>query len=286
MDAFKFDNNFAWAGINIILYNVWIDNLYTGPSDNLAKKINFTDIGFEYKATSSSNWEIISISGMDSDWTVPIDSKSTSTISFDNIDLCGIINTTNRLHPYLVAIKMLTPNKSYDIRSYYKVGNTVTYYNAQTITTLTDENQNIDWVKGTGWDDYDEITQAEYSDCFDFIVNLVNSFCNYKQTVTFNIGSPVSGVAAQTSGYEITAAPKYANYKGILLHELGHIVTQRWTTDDDIIKFMEWASHIPYAKWRWQDGHCYPMLSPSQSYRENLAAYYRVAAAFQVSLLS
>lgn len=282
MDSFKYSNNYAWAGITVIMYNIWLEPLFSSMGDNPVKKINFEDVGFGYKKSTDSNYDFYSVLDLDSNWLSPKGNHD-DIQKINNIIFYGVSSKNEYFNPYMVIVTNLSPNTSYDFTAYYTINGTKVNYNTQTIITLVDENKNLVLQKDSTWDSYigtEKYTKGEES--LNTVMTIVNQLCNISKTITVQIG-PSSG-AAHWDGVKIVVTSGYLDNPGTLLHETGHAVMRMYSDDSIVMKFMEWASHIPNAFWRWQYLHNYPVLSPTQSYRDVIGELYKVAAAFQVSI--
>lgn len=284
MSNFINQNNYAVAGVTTILYNIELDNLveYSSQSGEAAPISTFIDVGFGYKKHSSSTYTYVSILTNDTDWY----KYKEDVITYSNIKKLGTAGVTaTRTFPYLVAITNLLANTEYDLVSYYITsGTTKVTFNSQTIKTLVNTGDKVNWTKGTTWD---TVATEQYNSCeaaIQYCVDIINSLCNIAATIKFDIYYPLEGAAGEHSGNNIKLAPSYSDSKRVIMHELGHMcmyVNDEASEEQTAIKFMEWATHIPQNKWRWQALHNYPIISSGEN--NSIRDLYKRAAAFNVS---
>ena len=218
-------------------------------------------------------------------------------------------NFNGYVFPYLVAITELEPNTMYSVCSYVTVKTQIgttndgsstpiykydTYlFNPQTVTTRPDFDENDDkplkWTQGSGWNLIDQNKIPGVISKIDYVFDVFNSMCGIEKTIPINIENS-SEFAGSSSGGEITITPGTAtgsSCKDVVMHELLHVAFDQprgdySTQEDKSTQFMEWATTIPNARWRWMAGHNYPMTSSFEN--ESIRDLYKRAAACQVSI--
>lgn len=293
MTDFKYKNNYAYPGINIIIYNIWLDDFFSTPNSN--SSINIYEIGFEYKESGSSTWTSVCLAKSDS--------------SFQNyIELCNQINSiwnqykeseliedysyiaeanstsanfsSNIIYPIKVVIRKLNQNTEYQIRAYY-VGESRVTYNLSTIKThnrlgerFTPEftsNSGVSLENNNDPENPDDIKYYEIR--LNNVITMLNDTIDfyYTQLPTSIIGLYLTDYlngAKASSGYPIQMVKDYNNDEArtVIIHELGHNIMEINDSlyKEDIIKFMEFATHYPNASWIWMAKHNYPIISSAR----------------------
>lgn len=281
----KFPNNFAIAGVTALMYNVHLDILFDVGSKTIKEEFyeKVSDVGFEWKEHQASEWNHASIYSSTDPLYFIYWINDGSVHSYDNY-MYKSYNYSNNydyvVYPTRVIIKNLQKNTSYDLRSYYVCeGNTV-YYNAQTITTLSQES-NISFkapVYDSSMDGktYDkDLIENNLRQVEEIVSKIYNMFFYGNNTQYDIIIKANVNYAAAAAGTEITY--NYTTLQGYMetirsttIHELAHCnmngdITSSDDYKDNIIKFMEFATNAPYAIWKWMAGHNYPVIS-SESY--------------------
>lgn len=280
----KFPNNFAIAGVTALMYNVHLDILFDVGSKTIKEEFyeKVSDVGFEWKEHQASEWNHASIYSSTDPLYFIYWVKDGRVHTYDNYMYKGYGHDDNfnyTVYPVRVLIKHLQKNTSYDLRSYYVCeGNTV-YYNAQTITTLSQES-NISFktpVYDSSMDGktYDkDLIENNLRQVEEIVSEIYNMFFYGNNTQYDIIIKADVAYAAAASGTRITY--NYITLQGYMedirsctIHELAHCNMKGDTMSDDykdnIIKFMEFATNAPYAIWKWMAGHNYPVIS-SESY--------------------
>lgn len=293
---FQYSNNYAWAGITAIMYNIELEPLleFSEGSTIPQKKVNFSDFGFGFKLHSDSQFKFVSVLQSDPNWDTS-NTKKTKIVFTEPFSgaLWGTDNVNGYLYPYMVMIDGLTPNTSYDICSFYKVDSTTTTYNIQTISTLANEPSNkVTWVKGDGWGQNAELENGFITNGLQYCVDIINNFCNINKNVTINLtgrnslGSAGSADISTNSidfNRYLTVNAGGASSREIVMHELGHLLLDSSFSSANSMKYMEWASHKPKAMWVWMNNHCYPVIAQHIGQLCSDWQLYKMAAAYQVS---
>lgn len=294
---FQYNNNYAWAGITEIMYNIELEQLLKfNEGDTIPqKKINFTDFGFGFKKQSDSKFIYISVLNNDPLWDTSNNKKVKIPFIVENITgaLWGTDNVNGYLYPYIIMINNLTPNTSYNICSYYVINGTLTQYNSQTISTLAnDSSKKVTWTKGDGWGLNADQENDFIINGIDYCINIVNSFCNINKNITISIagGNSIGSAGSADLSTNSISFNKYAtlSYGGsasreIIMHELGHLLLNQDFPSEDSMRYMEWASHKPKAVWVWANDHCYPVIAQHIGQLCSDWQLHKMAAAYQVS---
>lgn len=312
-----FPDNHAIAGPTALAYNIEVTDFYEQDTSKPHVRTEFankiTDIGFEWKKTSDSSWTKISLKNNAHTYFYSCDGDVFTansyvwygrSISYNYVQkmektISGkkyyfqqyIVNKTGyERHPMYpfpirVIITELTPNTSYDIRSYY-VHNTngTIYYNVQTINTLPNE-RTLTYSNITLTNNATTALQngSLLQTTVDNFTNLMTDitveaqkyfkwFYNYNDvTITLKIDYSKTGEGAVSSGNTIRFNLYYKTFstnenitRSTLVHETGHCLTHDksdGTKKPSIIKFMEFMTNSPYANWKWTGGHVYPIIS-------------------------
>lgn len=303
----KFPNNWAWPGVTALMYNVDMSKYFDwndSTSEAVIKEdyLNaLSDIGFQWKKSSASSWVTVSLKDTNSTYIQDeADVKGHSGDAFLGTQYVfsqgGGVDEI--VAPLLVIIMesssgvKLEANTSYDLRMYGVVGGTTEYYNSQTIKTLEDTAE-IDATEI----EYDEDAPEENIEHFrqelpaaiEDAITILRMFCN-GVSETFNpktIYDPYHNWAAKaTMEYNsfYTSEDSKA-LRSVTIHEVGH----RWMYSDGnspeasykdlIMKFMEFATGMGQAMWRWQGLHNYPIIS---SARYSFSGDCLVVAAYQL----
>ena len=279
----RFPNNFVLAGVTALIYDIVLDILYTLPIGNSKPEYygKIVDVGFEWKESSSSSWEHVSVA-------VQTDS------TMDNIGYLKEMQNDNNywfkqykayqnkycIYPLKVLIKNLQKNTSYDLRSYYSLKDehdnvTVYYYNQKTVRTLDSSGFNLVFSEP----EYDETLPYDFETIlsnYRIVENNVKEifnmfYANIDRTyaVKFVDGNN-SEMLDNTICLSCLAllSNDLIDCTGTMIHELGHDLLNSSVKgdEDEVVKFMEFATNAPNARWRWLVKHCYPIMT-AEKYR-------------------
>ena len=299
----KYPNNWIWPGVTALMYNVdlskyfdWDDSISEGVlKSNYINSLS--DVGFQWKISSASSWTTISLKRTSSTYINDYfaDLKGYA-VEFEGQYAFDIgFGVNGIVVPTTVVIMELSSNTSYDVRMYGTVNGTTSYYNSQTVKTL----------EATNTIDYDEIEfDDEASDEFkeflpqalDAAVDVLKMFYNGNDWHIIPKTEHVPGVSwvayKMPNNDEIVfnSANSYTDidfWRTVTIHEMGH-KSNLFVEDgnnpeqgyyDYIMKFMEFATGMGQAMWRWQGAHNYPIIS-SATYP--FVKDCKVVAAFQL----
>ena len=311
-----FENNYAYAGTTAIIYNFEIDysdlDFYVKPNNNIGLQTynTLTEIGIEYKKESDENWTNIIICNESVLNSIKNGSNAEPLITKETNDyvMSGPIGIYkwNFLSPIRVVIKNLEQTTTYNIRSYYFKSNDSDkhVFNFCTVTTLTRQNvyYELSEIKDNSNGVYGDLTE-KFQRVMDKACDIYNSMTAFTReayksdnlksqnggSFTATIGDAGTGAAANSS--MIFAAHVVKSYSDNMLlstamHEMAHNLMKDYIDEtyseeayNEIVKFMEFATHAPKATWRWNNRHNYPIIS---SAKYNYAHAYLVAAACYV----
>ena len=299
-----FENNYAYAGTTAIIYNYELENsslkfyIDTNNKILLPSSSMLKEIGIEYKKDSDSIWNTIVIA--DETKLNTIKNGTNAQVAIPHYECNDYLLARpialykwNHITPVRVVIKNLEQTTNYNIRSYYLKNETRFYFNECTVTTLTRQDVFYECTAVTGG------TAEENAQ----LLANINKACDiYNSMTAFTRSSPSSSDKLNSkTGGQFTAtivgdtlggnfvADSYMRFKypdaslGVICHEMAHNVMKR-TIDEtyseqaynDIVKFMEFATHGHAATWRWCSNHNYPVIS-SANYQGVMN--YLVAAA-------
>ena len=291
-------DNYALAGTNAIMYNVDIANYFTNDGQNYpSNNVDLTDIGFEWKESTATEWNVKSIK------------KDTSATINNASDLIGYGDTLEGnykvtryfptkyfIYPLKVVIMGLSP-VSYNLRCYALIGGTKEYYNQQTISpvgnssniTFSDyETEMVDgerkYVIHTDMSQevayYDESQFATIKSLIDEAKTACSEiynmfFSGLQKEYKITVYSVMAGWAASTEGgnnininikSKALLDKKPELLRTQMIHELAHInMSMTFNNTAKIKKFMEFATSAENAMWKWLSSHNYPVIS-SASY--------------------
>lgn len=280
----KYPNNHILAGSRALLYNVHL-NLFFETNGNIKSEFadKITDIGFEWKEDSSENWISVSLKGTSETYiSILSDIKSSGSISTNY--MCKRYDSTEKsgIYPTRVLIKNLTTGNTYNVRSYYVVSDNKTYYNPQTETLITSTGT-VSFAEPTTTSaartNVTETTLENFvnkiKQAAEKVVEIYNMFTTltkqYKITIDYTSTGGWLAYANKNTNTLIYNAYYRSETTGqsrsTIIHELAHIDMKldknkpSASYKDKIIKFMEFATNMPYAVWIWQDAHNYPVIS-------------------------
>lgn len=310
----KYQNNYTLAGVSALMYNIELDRLFD-PSNSYSvfpEYDKLTDVGFEWKQTSQSQWTKVSIVKYRNNKgyvasRLNINNGSTGDTSMGDNYKCIMYSTAqvNKTFPCRIMITNLGAGQTYDIRSYYTNNGTTTYYNQTSQKLLTGRGNisfNTPTFTSAATENVSEDTLNEFknkiveaaaqtSEIFGMWYN------NFNKTVDIIIDYDTSSNWAAKAGQdsnEVTFNSHYTSettdqIRSVLIHELGHVYMKidnnnpKGTYKDKIIKFMEFATDSPYAMWKWQGKHCYPIISSNRyQYVDDCLVVYAYSLSRQI----
>lgn len=297
-----YPNNYAWAGRTALQYNVFLNKFYDNTG-NIKSQYSgkLTDIGFRYKQSSASSWVEISLVKTDfvgnpntihainnggKSW---VDYISYEDSPLDSQYMCTRYEPQYKyLYPCRVMISELTPNTSYTLESYYKLNTSSNKigYNTQIISTLSGSNT-LNYTYNFTSDMTEEFKESFKAE-FESAIRIIDSWLTgLTKNLRIEFSNSSGHWAANAGGDVITYNTFYADLEGIrstTVHELGHVLmSSTFNNYNSIVKFMEFATGIPKASWKWMSYHNYPVIS-SQSY--SFIDDSLCAAAYQVTRTS
>lgn len=283
----KFSNNHILAGATALFYNVHLDTFFETDKSVKTDFVNkITDIGFEWKLSSSQSWTSVSLKVGSLSYFTSLNQVNDGGSEMPDGYMCQRYTSYENtgVYPTRVMIKNLSPGLSYDVRSYYITDGTKKYYNAQSTTLLSHSSQLViedptystSATENVSEEDLEEFTNRIVQAC-SMAVEMYALFTSlFDRTMTLKIDYDATGNwAARAGGSSIdyNAAFRSESLDGVrsvLVHELAHnnMVNDHnvpnATYKDKIIKFMEFATNAPYAMWKWQGSHCYPVISSNR----------------------
>lgn len=283
----KFSNNYALAGVTALMYNVHMD-MFFNTNDSIKEEFNnvIKDIGFQWKEASSSNWIVFSLKTATLTYIKNLNNLILNDEERNDGYMFGHYsdNAIAGVYPIRVLIKNLMSGGVYNLRSYYTTDEGTNYYNDQTITLLTngstmhfsEPNISSSATENVSEQELQDFTNRCAESC-----NLVQEiysmfFCDYTTEIKLAIDYDSGGNwAAKAGGNNVTFNSAYRSesvygVRSVLVHEMAHNTmfkdfnNPNPTYKDKIIKFMEFATNAPYAMWKWQSAHNYPVISSAR----------------------
>lgn len=295
-----FENNYAYAGTTAIIYNFELDyddlNFYINSSNKilLPSDSNLIEMGIDYKKDSDEEWNTI----------IVINSSMINSLknnyTFTERDSSNYIISRpiayykwNHMSPIRIVIKNLEESTTYNIRSYYindesdekhvfnycdatTIARQNVYYTCTAVTGGTDtENERLLTTINKACDIYNSMTAftRESSVASDSVGTKNGGSFTARLT---DVGAGVAANSGMNFGYSTASI-------STVCHEMAHNLMKSRIDEtyseqayNEIVKFMEFATHGHKATWRWNNAHNYPVIS-SASYTG--AFNYLVAAA-------
>ena len=298
-------NNYFYAGTTAIIYNLEVDYpslgfYYTSWGGiRLAGSSTLTEVGVEYKKNSDTNWIRLTII----DSTVLTTVKNGRSLEYA---MSGQIYTdylynapkskekSQIMIPVRIVIRNLVDNTLYNVRSYYIDNGTTSYFNSCSPQTLPIQDITYVFTSVTGDGDSTEKNK---------LLDKINSACTiYNSMTSFKTSTASADSLRSSYGGSFTAKIDHSLAEGansnmefksgtytdesMIVHEMAHNLmydeideSYSQTAHDEIVKFMEFATHSENATWRWLGSHNYPVISSEDYWGvEN----YLVAAACYV----
>lgn len=312
-------DNYAWAGNTAIIYKVDLYSEHSSVSEHfINNSSSVTEYGMMIKKSTDSTWTSLRVSEPTNYaegirpycrfWDSQINTDTTSggyTYLFDKS------SNYKSTWPIYVVIKGLDELTTYNLKSYYILNSTYYEFNSTT-TTTTQSSSNVTYTC-TGVTGGTETQNASLYSCMVTACDIVNSMTSFDAN-TFHVSQPdylntssggsftghiatlPSGAAADSRMY---FAPAEAYSVGIIIHEMAHNIMAIKDPDlgpeyhngtdiydfgqtyyNTVKKFMEFASNVEDANWRWLNRHNYPVIREG-AYLE--VGTYLVAAACNIS---
>lgn len=257
----QYPNNYAWAGRTALMYNVLLDGLFDVNGTLLVNGLQ--DVGMQWKLSSDNTWNTVSIKKNSSISSLN-DIYSTET-EINSTTRCIRYPNDNQGYKYLYPCRVMISgigedenNKTYQVRSYKTVNDATSTFNNQEVILLDGINDIL--CEGVNVQDgFTETQGAELKALLDISTEILDMWMT---GVTWHFTAKLMNLPY--------AADKRMYFSGIpprtvIVHEMAHnYMSQYYTTTSNIIKFMEFATGVGGASWRWLSGHNYPVISSMQ----------------------
>lgn len=287
-----YPNNYAWAGRTALMYNVFLDDLfdidtpYTTADRLCPIKSAFsgvlTDVGLEYKKSSDSTYTRISVVkdaykgrtiaaldyiGGTATWNTSLNTYVEDIDAGNNIKMRRYSVHYNHIYPCRVMIMGLEPGVSYDLRRYFVVDDTSHTDYEQTIALLSGTNK----IECTGFTFDSHTSQGQGQNLQEGVNQAIAImdmwFTGLKWSfAVVTIWDEQSWSAESSMRYNSKYAHDWGgsvdNARTITIHEQAHNkMVSTYSNSNQIIKFMEFATSVPGATWKWMGTHNYPIIS-------------------------
>lgn len=294
-------DNYYYAGTTAIIYK---NDIYTNAS-YIANKSSIDEVGFMVKKESDSTWTTIPLVNINSNYNTELTEGGYTYLYSGKSG--GITNSfRSDKWPMYIIIKNLEEETTYNLKIYYKIGTSYTYFNSCSATTMkksstvtyvctvrggdSSQNARFQEIMNTACDIYNSMTAFEnnhsdylntqYGGSFTATITAMGEGVGADSGMNFtplsNLGTAVHEMAHNLMCVkDLDAVPYY--YDGVNENECSE------TFKFAVKKFMEFATNVEGATWKWQSIHNYPVIS-SADY--GLAENYLVAAACWVSWTS
>jgi len=300
----RFANNYTLAGATALMYNITLSDYFTGGNnshDNLPIKSTYsgmTDIGLRYKKSTESDFIYVSVKNTKAGNITSTNcinngsgehktASGSETIADSNMGSNYVcIRYTpykGHIYPCKVMIMGLDVNTSYDIEGYYKLGGDPIGFHSQTISTLaTSANMSyptLIWGSEVPADVKASLEQ-KFTNAVNATVDCINMWhatsVSFSPSVRYeNSTSSANDAYSMNAGYNnpvsgLTAETKTENsWRSTLVHELAHNqIPVNLNIPDKLVKFMEFATDIEGAEWKWMGNvsgiHNYPVISSAE----------------------
>lgn len=301
----RFANNYTLAGATALMYNITLSDYFTGGNsshDDLPIKSAYsdmTDIGLRYKKDSDSAFTYVSVKNTKAGNITSTNcinngsgehktASGSETIADSNMGSNYVcIRYTpykGHIYPCKVMIMGLDVNTSYTVEGYYKIGNNdPVVFHSQTISTLTKSAglayPTLTWESNVPADVKADLEQ-KFINAVNRAVDCINMW--HSDSVSFtpkvryeNSTSSANDAYSMNAGYNnpvsgLTAYTKTENsWRSTLIHEFAHNqIAVNLNIPDKLVKFMEFATDIANAEWKFmgnQSGiHNYPVISSAE----------------------
>lgn len=290
----KYPNNYTLAGAAAFMYNVDLYQFFdiSNNKKTYSQYSTLSDIGFEWKGSSQSQWTSVSVRNemTSSDGYIKnlnyINNGSSSDINMGDKYKCVRYSPLgDKIYPIRIMIMGLSPSTTYNIRSYYVLNGVKTTYNEYSVTTLGNKSTvnfstpqcdsavtaNVSEEELSAYLDKVEEACSQAKQVFEMFYN------NYNKTITIKVEYDQNGGAARAgTGIEqivfngFYRTESIEGMRSVVIHELGHVLMNidtpksKQAYKDKKTKFMEFATDCPYADWKWLGKHCYPIISSNR----------------------
>lgn len=254
----QYPNNYAWAGRTALMYNVLLDGLFDVNGTLLVNGLQ--DVGMQWKLSSDSTWNTVSIKKNSS--ISNLNDIYSAETEIDSITRCIRYPNDNQgykyLYPCRVMISGLTAGNTYQVRSYKTVNGSTSTFNVQDVTLLNGTNDIL--CEGvTVMDGFTETQGAELKAIIDTAIEILDMWMT---GVTWHFTAQLRTLpyGADSRMYFGAIQPRT-----VVVHEMAHNYMSRYYANtSSIVKFMEFATGVGGASWRWLSGHNYPVISSMQ----------------------
>lgn len=265
-------DNYTIAGVTAVMYNVELNLFFDGASPfgsevPLREDMSgLSDVGFRYRKTSSQNYTRFSVvsGGTITDSGAIYSEGTVGSVMFQRYR-----PKYGNVYPCRVLVSGLEPQTSYEIESYYVVGGVERRFNRTTFTTLVQNDSACDDIV---WGTVNPVPEEErpavmdrYSSGIGEMVRVYNMFCpiGWHFTATL-VWIPGAGWAADSGMYFNAATSQYDNIRSISTHEAAHNFLLQNVSDNENMRFMEFATGVSDSKWYWLAAHNYPVISSAR----------------------
>lgn len=287
-------NNYIIKGTTAVLYNVELTRFFNGNGTLKSEfQGSLQDIGFRIKPSASTIWEEFSIR---KNWNGTPFNSPISNISDIEDNFIGpqaryrykrFNIYKNHIYPCRVLFTGLQTETSYDLESWFIKNGNITYFNAQTVTTLPQSG--VVSYDALSWDDRKVVPADKIDEVTTVLVEALNEMCDiynmfcpveYSFTPVVYWDSTIITTASSDMRYNGYNCIKYG-VKSTAVHEMAHnLYNSGGGTAANKRRFMEFATSVESAKTKTLAGHFYPVISGAQfDYMDNCL----VAAACWVS---
>lgn len=287
-----YPNNYAWAGRTALMYNVFLDDFfdisypYTTSDSYCTIKSTYseklTDVGLEYKKSTDTSYTKVSvvkdaykgriipnlsyIGGINT-WDSSTNAYISDIDAGSNIVVKRYNIKYNHIYPCRVMVTGLEQGATYDLRRYYVANNITQTDKEQSIALLSGTNTIV--CNGFTFDSVpNELQKNNLQSGINEAISIMDAwFTGLKWTFTVTTLWDANYWSADSS---MRYNSKYASDWGssidsartITIHEQAHNwMVSTYNNQEQIIKFMEFATSVPRATWNWMGAHNYPIIS-------------------------
>lgn len=271
----KYLNNHLVIGTTAVLYNVDI-SIFFDSQGRLKENFenNLYDVGVRYKKIDEQVYK---------DFSILEESPVRTTDSFKGDTDENTYETDTYLiqrykpydyqqstfiYPCRVLIKELESDTLYVIESYYVDDNGVHFYNEQSFQTLADtSNITFDEIRVES-----SVPEEIKQECVTLVSTVLKElndifkmFCPVTAHFSPSIYYAKNGIAAD-SGMSFNAYYfEGDNTRSVAVHEMAHnFLDENFANEEEITKFMEFATGVEEATWKWCGKHNYPIISSAR----------------------
>lgn len=279
-------DKYAWAGRTAIIYNIFVDDFFekieykntsyysyaTILYDYYLKKEYknnvLYDIGFQYMEVNNPNsLKTYSIKGDEfPEYEHAIISKTTDKMANDNVVYKrGPKSQNDFIFPCKVLVTGLKPATEYIFKRYCVINNEFVFNYETTISTLEDSQNSVSCL---GFNFDSSVTENEkkiFEQGIQDACNIMNmmSIFDFHFTAKTQNAKGTSWAAKSNMIYNSQHSSTWnrENLRSTTLHELAHNFLDEDFKGSDVTEFMEFATGIPNATWKWMNIHNYPVIS-------------------------